>query len=74
MAAAQRAQDGAAARRSLTSLMARPRQEDLLFLRSLIEEGKVTPVIERRYALRDTAAAMGHVAEGHSQGKTVIFV
>jgi NADPH:quinone reductase-like Zn-dependent oxidoreductase len=54
--------------------MARPRQEDLLFLRSLIEEGKVTPVIERRYALRDTAAAMGHVAEGHSQGKTVIFV
>jgi NADPH:quinone reductase-like Zn-dependent oxidoreductase len=58
----------------MTMLMSRPRREDLLFLRSLIEAGKVTPVIERRYALRETAAAMGHVAEGHSQGKTVISV
>lgn len=65
---------GMSGSQKMTSLMARPRQEDLLFLRSLIEAGKVTPVIERRYALRDTAEAMGHVAEGHSQGKTVIFV
>ncbi|WNG29335.1 NAD(P)-dependent alcohol dehydrogenase [Cystobacter fuscus] len=58
----------------MTSLMAMPRREDLLVLRSLIEAGKVTPVIERRYALRETAAALSHVAEGHAQGKTVIFV
>ncbi|WP_375766925.1 NAD(P)-dependent alcohol dehydrogenase [Archangium gephyra] len=58
----------------MTMLMAMPRREDLLSLRSLIEAGKVTPVIERRFALRETAAALGHVAEGHSQGKTVIFV
>ncbi|EPX64954.1 zinc-containing alcohol dehydrogenase / quinone oxidoreductase [Cystobacter fuscus DSM 2262] len=58
----------------MTSLMARPRREDLLVLRSLIEAGKVTPVIEQRYALRETAAALSHVAEGHAQGKTVIVV
>ncbi len=61
-------------RQKMAVLMSMPKQQDLLFLRSLIEAGKVTPVIERRYALRETAAAVGHVAEGHSQGKTVIFV
>ncbi len=65
---------GMFSRQKMAVLMAMPRQEDLLSLRSLIEAGKVTPVIERRYALRETAAAVGHVAEGHSQGKTVIFV
>ncbi len=58
----------------MTPMMSKPRQEDLLFLRSLIEAGKVTPVIERRYALRETPSALAHVAEGHSQGTTVISV
>ncbi|HLL52270.1 MAG TPA: NAD(P)-dependent alcohol dehydrogenase [Myxococcaceae bacterium] len=55
-------------------VMSTPKREDLLSLRSLIEAGKVTPVIERRYALREVPAALGHVAEGHSQGTTVISV
>jgi NADPH:quinone reductase-like Zn-dependent oxidoreductase len=55
-------------------VMSTPKQEDLLALRALIEAGKVTPVIERRYALREVPAALGHVAEGHSQGTTVISV
>ncbi|PTL76939.1 NAD(P)-dependent alcohol dehydrogenase [Vitiosangium sp. GDMCC 1.1324] len=59
-------------RQKVALLMSTPRQEDLLFLRSLLEAGKVTPVIERQYALRETAAAVGHVAEGHAQGTTVI--
>ena len=65
---------GMAGSQKMTSLMAMPRRDDLLFLRSLIEAGKVTPVIEHRFALSETAAAMRHVAEGHSQGKTVVFV
>lgn len=65
---------GMSGSQKMTSLMALPKKENLLFLRSLIEAGKVTPVIDRRYALRETAAAMGYVAEGHAQGKTVIFV
>ena len=65
---------GMSGSQKMAMLMAMPRRDDLLFLQSLIEAGKVTPVIERRYALRETAAAVSHVAEGHSQGKTVIFV
>jgi NADPH:quinone reductase-like Zn-dependent oxidoreductase len=65
---------GMSGSQKMALLMAMPRRDDLLFLRSLIEAGKVTPLIERRYALRETAAAMRHVAEGHSQGKTVVFV
>lgn len=65
---------GMAGSQKMALLMAMPKREDLLFLRSLIEAGKVTPLIERRYALRETASAMTHVAEGHSQGKTVVFV
>ncbi|MFY0526563.1 NAD(P)-dependent alcohol dehydrogenase [Archangium gephyra] len=65
---------GMAGSQKMTSLMAMPRRDDLLFLRSLIEAGKVTPVIEHRFALSETAAAMRHVAEGHAQGKTVVFV
>jgi NADPH:quinone reductase-like Zn-dependent oxidoreductase len=48
--------------------------EDLVFLKDLLEAGKVTPVIDRRYPLSDTAEALRYLAEGHSQGKVVITV
>jgi NADPH:quinone reductase-like Zn-dependent oxidoreductase len=47
---------------------------DLIVLKELIETGKVTPVIDRTYALRDTAKAIGHVGEGHARGKVAITV
>jgi NADPH:quinone reductase-like Zn-dependent oxidoreductase len=49
-------------------------QEDLLVLKELVEAGKIKPAIDRRYVLRDTAAALRHVGEGHAQGQTVIQV
>jgi NADPH:quinone reductase-like Zn-dependent oxidoreductase len=49
-----------------------PNQEDLATLKELAESGKVTPVIDQTYPLSETPAAMAHVGEGHSQGKTVI--
>lgn len=58
----------------MTPFMTRPRREDLMALKELIEAGKVTPVIERRYALGEAAEAARHVAQGHAQGKTVIYV
>ena len=50
------------------------RKRDLLDLTQLIEAGKITPVIDRTYPLREAAEAMGHVGEGHAQGKVVITV
>jgi NADPH:quinone reductase-like Zn-dependent oxidoreductase len=50
------------------------RQEDLLFLKGVIEEGKLTPVISRTYPLAEAAKALSDADEGHGRGKVVITV
>jgi NADPH:quinone reductase-like Zn-dependent oxidoreductase len=47
---------------------------DMQALRELLETGKVTPVIDRRYGLSDVADGFGYLGEGHAQGKIVITV
>jgi NADPH:quinone reductase-like Zn-dependent oxidoreductase len=49
-----------------------PNQEDLVFLKELIESGKMTPVIDRTYRLSETPEALGYLGEGHARGKVVI--
>jgi NADPH:quinone reductase-like Zn-dependent oxidoreductase len=49
-------------------------QKDLGVLKELLEAGKVTPVIERSYALSEVPMAIRSLAEGHSRGKSVIKV
>jgi NADPH:quinone reductase-like Zn-dependent oxidoreductase len=54
--------------------LAKPNQKDLVFLKELIETGKVVPVIDRRYPLSKTAEAIGYLEQGHAQGKVIITV
>jgi NADPH:quinone reductase-like Zn-dependent oxidoreductase len=49
-------------------------QEDLIFMKELVEAGKVRPFVEKRYPLRETAEALRYIGEGHAQGKVVITV
>ncbi len=56
----------------LMFMLAQANQDDLNVLRQLIEAGKLTPVIDRRFKLADTAAAIGYVEKGHARGKVVI--
>lgn len=49
-------------------------KEDLLVLRDLLVAGKVKPVIDRTYALSETAEAVRYVEEGHARGKVVITI
>jgi NADPH:quinone reductase-like Zn-dependent oxidoreductase len=56
----------------LTMVMAKRNQEDLATLRDLAAEGKVTPVIDRRYALSEVPEAISYLEEGHARGKVVI--
>jgi NADPH:quinone reductase-like Zn-dependent oxidoreductase len=49
-------------------------QKDLVFLKELLEAGKITPVIDRSYPLSETAEAVRYLEEGHARGKVVITV
>jgi NADPH:quinone reductase-like Zn-dependent oxidoreductase len=46
--------------------------QDLDTLRDLMRDGKVTPVIDRQYSLRDIREAMRYLEAGHTRGKVVI--
>ena len=48
--------------------------KDLVFLKDLLEDGKIAPVIDRRYPLSDVAEAVRYLEAGHAQGKVVITV
>jgi NADPH:quinone reductase-like Zn-dependent oxidoreductase len=60
--------------KKVRGVMARPKQEDLLVLKDLLENGKIVPAIDRKYALADVASAVSYLIEGHSSGKVVITV
>ena len=53
---------------------AKENQGDLIFVKELIETGKVKPVIDRYYPLNEAAQALLYYGEGHSSGKVVITV
>jgi NADPH:quinone reductase-like Zn-dependent oxidoreductase len=49
-------------------------RQDLLTLSELLEAGTVTPVVDRRYPLRELPEALRYLGEGHAPGKVVITV
>lgn len=48
--------------------------EDLAVLAELMQSGKVTPLIDRTYSLKDLPAAMQYLETGHARGKVAISV
>jgi len=58
----------------LTAFIARQRRSDLVTLRDMADSGAVTPAIDRSYPLSQAAAAIRHLAEGHTRGKVVISI
>ena len=58
----------------LRPLPSRQNREELLAVTGLIEDGKLTPVIDRTYPLADTAEGLRYVEQGHARGKAVVTV
>jgi NADPH:quinone reductase-like Zn-dependent oxidoreductase len=60
--------------RKVTLLLYKPNPLDLVLISDMIEDGKVVPVIDKRFALSEVAAAFRYFAEGHTKGKVVVTV
>ena len=55
-------------------MLAELNPEDLDVLRDMMQAGKITSVIDRRYALNEVPDAIRYLEQGHARGKVVITV
>jgi NADPH:quinone reductase-like Zn-dependent oxidoreductase len=62
------------ASQTITPFMAKPNRADMEALAELLETGKVTPAIDRRYELSEIAAALDYLGGRHARAKIVIAV
>ena len=54
--------------------IAQTKKDDLNFLRDLMQEGKVTPVIDRQYPFEQAVEALRYLEEGRARGKVIVRV
>ncbi len=57
---------------NLLITLTRPSKQDLSTMSELLANGKVTPVIDRRYRLSEVSEAIRYLEEGHARGKVVV--
>jgi NADPH:quinone reductase-like Zn-dependent oxidoreductase len=61
-------------RQKLGTFLSKQRKEDLDTLRKLLEAGKIAPVVDRTFPLREAAEAMKYLRAGRARGKVVLAV
>ncbi len=61
-------------KRKMRILYTKQSTEDLAFVMKLVEEGRIRPVIDRRYSLQEAADAFKYISAGHARGKVVVNV
>ncbi len=62
----------APSKKKAAPLLATQNKADLEFIRSLLAEGKLKPVLDQTYTLAEAAAALDHLGGGHARGKILI--
>jgi NADPH:quinone reductase-like Zn-dependent oxidoreductase len=58
----------------LRPLPSKTDRQELLDVTGLVEDGKLTPVVDRTYPLADTAEGLRYVEQGHARGKAVVTI
>lgn len=58
----------------MSSLLQRQNQKDLIYMKELLESGKVKPVIDKTFKMSEVVEAFKYFEQGHAQGKVVITV
>lgn len=59
---------------SFRPFLAQLNRDDLTVVSELMQAGKLTPAIDRRYPLSEVPAAIAYLEEGHARGKVIISV
>lgn len=60
--------------KKMGNMLAKTSKKDLEFIKELIENGKVKPIIDRTYKLDEVPSAIRYLEEGHAKGKIVISI
>jgi NADPH:quinone reductase-like Zn-dependent oxidoreductase len=60
--------------KKMRSLSAKSSVDDLVYMKELLEDCSIVPVIDRCFPFNDTAEAVQYYGDRHSQGKVVITV
>ena len=63
-----------AGKRKIRSCAAKGNAKDLEYILNLVKEGKISPVIDRRYPLQQAGEAFRYIEKGHAGGKVLINV
>jgi NADPH:quinone reductase-like Zn-dependent oxidoreductase len=63
----------AVSKKRLFMMVAKNKREDLAVLGELVQTGKVTPFIDRRYGLAEVPEAIRYLETHHARGKVVIL-
>lgn len=58
----------------MVMLLAAWSKDDLVVIQELLDDGKLTPVIDRTYTLSEVPEAIRYLEQGHAQGKVVITI
>jgi NADPH:quinone reductase-like Zn-dependent oxidoreductase len=61
-------------KKKMGGLSSKASQKDLIHIKELLETGKITAVIDKRYPLGEVPEALRYLEEGHARGKVVITV
>ena len=61
-------------KKKVSSLVHKPNVKDLVYMTELVEEGRVKPVIDKRFLLEELAEAMHYVQGKKHYGKVVITI